>query len=448
MTSSLPRDLGGGLLLRRSTPQDADALAAFNGIIQSDFGPEHFDERVAAWTRDLLAHPHPTFHPDDCTLVVEAASGRIVSTMNLISQTWSYEGIPFAVGRPELVGTLPEYRDRGLVRLQFEEVHRWSAERGELVQGITGIYYYYRLFGYEMGMQLGGGRIGYEAQLPQLKKGESEPFRIRPAAEADIPFLMEVSAHAACRSLVTMPRDAAIWRYELSGQEAVSCERREFRIIERPDGEAVGYLLHPWFNWEAGLVAHAYELKPGVSWLEVTPSVARYLWQTGGEYARLPRGDGSLVPRSAYGFWSGIQHPVYEVFRERLPRLRDPYAWYVRVPDLPAFLRTIAPALEKHIAASLIPGYRGEIKISFYRSGLRLVLENGRLTAIEPWRPRPDDRGQAGFPDLSFLQLLFGYRSLEELEQSYADCWYVNDEARLLLNTLFPKKPSDFLPLS
>jgi hypothetical protein len=37
--------------------------------------------------------------------------------MNLISQIWAYEGIPFGVGRPELVGTLPEYRNRGLVRL-------------------------------------------------------------------------------------------------------------------------------------------------------------------------------------------------------------------------------------------------------------------------------------------------------------------------------------------
>ncbi len=34
------------------------------------------------------------------------------------------KGFPFGVGRPELVGTLPEYRNRGLVRAQFEEVHQ------------------------------------------------------------------------------------------------------------------------------------------------------------------------------------------------------------------------------------------------------------------------------------------------------------------------------------
>ncbi len=444
-SAAVIRKLDHGLILRRSTREDAEALAAFNARIHSDFGPEKPDERVAAWTRDLLAHPHPTFHPDDCTIVAEAATGKIVSSMNLISQTWTYEGIPFGVGRPELVGTLPEYRDRGLVRLQFEQVHRWSAERGEMVQGITGIPYYYRLFGYEMGMELGGGRIGNEAQLPQLKDGESEPFRLRPAVEADIPFLMEVYAHASKRQLVACVRDEATWRYEMNGKEAKNDSRLEMRIIERPDGEPVGYLLHPWFDWDAGLVAHAYELKPGVSWLEASPSVARYLWCTGEEYARR---DNRPARRTIYGFWLGSQHPVYAVFRERLPRLRDPYAWYLRVPDLPAFLRRIAPALEKHIAESIIVGYSGEVKISFYRTGLRLVLDRGRLATIETWRPRPEDRGQAGFPDVSFLQMVFGYRSIEELEQSFADCWYIGDEVRLLLDTLFPRKPSNFLPVS
>jgi hypothetical protein len=52
----------------------------------------------------------------------------------------------------------------------------------------------------------------------------------------------------------------------------------------------------------------------------------------------------------------------------------------------------------------------------------------------------PSNGGTAGFPDLTFLQLVFGYRSFEQLEQSYADCWYKNDEIRVLLNTLFPRK--------
>jgi predicted acetyltransferase len=92
-------------------------------------------------------------------------------------------------GMPELVGTLPGYRGRGLVRAQFEVVHQWSAARGELLQAITGIPYYYRQFGYEMAVNLGGGRVGFKPQLPKLTEGQAEPFTIRPSVEADLPLL-------------------------------------------------------------------------------------------------------------------------------------------------------------------------------------------------------------------------------------------------------------------
>jgi hypothetical protein len=437
------RNLGDGFILCRSMAGDADALAEFNSRIHSDYGFDKPDLRVSGWTYDLISRPHPTFHPDDFTVVVEAATGKIISSLNLIPQTWAYEGIPFGVGRPELVGTLPDYRNRGLVRAQFEEIHQWSQKRGELVQGITGIPYYYRLFGYEMALELAGGRTGYESQLPKLKEGESEPLVIRPATVADIPFIMETYAHGCRQRLVTCVREEAIWHYELTGMSAKNGERLEFRILERPGTNTpVGYFTHPWYDWDTGLAAFQYELKPGVSWLEATPSVARYLWETGDTYSKR---DGKPETRTTYTFWFGSEHPSYDVFKERLPRLRDPYAWYIRVPDLPAFLRCIAPALERHVAGSAIVGYTGERKISFYQSGLRLVLDKGRLVTIEPWLPRHEDQGNAAFPDLSFLQLVFGYRTFEELEQSYADCSYRDDETRVLLSTLFPKKASSVM---
>jgi len=92
-TSSFIKDLGNGLILRRSSSADADALADFCGRVHSDAGFDQPDIYIAAWTRDLLTRPHPTFGPDDFTVVEETSSGRIVSTMNWISQIWSYEGI-------------------------------------------------------------------------------------------------------------------------------------------------------------------------------------------------------------------------------------------------------------------------------------------------------------------------------------------------------------------
>lgn len=443
-TSTILRQLDDGLILRRSTRADADRLAEFNSRIHSDFGPDTPDERVGAWARDLLTRPHPTFDPGDFTIVEDPTTGKIISSLNLISQTWGYAGIPFGVGRPEMVGTLPEYRKRGLVRLQFELVHEWSRQRGQVLQAITGIPYYYRQFGYEMALDLGGGRVGYETQLPRLKDGETEAFRIRPALESDIPFLVQVNSHAGRRSLVTCPKNEDHWRYEMLGASPMNVTRLEIRVIETAAGEPVGYLTHPWFNWDNGLVLTSYELKPGVAWMSVTPAVARYVWRTGQEYAVK-----SGKPVSSYGFWLGQEHPSYQVFREKLPRIRDPYAFYVRVPDLPGFLRLIAPALEDRLAASdLVVGYSGKMRLNFYRTGLELSFEKGRLTGIESWIPAPTQEGDAGFPDLTFLQLLFGYRSFDELQLSFADCWDKTDEARVLLNVLFPKQVSLVLPLA
>ena len=105
--TTILKDLGDGLILRRSTPSDAEALAAFNASVHGYDATGEADDRVGAWTRDLLERPHPTFRPGDFTIVEDTNTGAIVSSMNLISQVWSYAGIAFKVGRPELMGSDP-----------------------------------------------------------------------------------------------------------------------------------------------------------------------------------------------------------------------------------------------------------------------------------------------------------------------------------------------------
>ncbi len=56
--------------------------------------------------------------------------------------------------------------------------------------------------------------------------------------------------------------------------------------------------------------------------------------------------------------------------------------------------------------------------------------------------------GQPAFPGLTFLQVLFGHRSLDELRVIFADCWTDGDDARTLLEILFPKQASNFWPVA
>ncbi len=441
--SSLPCSLGNGLFLRRSTAADVEALVDFNKLIHREPGVVEPDEGVAVWTRDLLRGDHPTFGVDDFTIVEEQATGKIVSCLNLISQTWAYAGIPFKVGRPELVGTDPAYRKHGLIRTQFEVAHAWSAERGELVQAITGIPYFYRQFGYEMALVLGGGRRGYPADFPQLKPDQTESYRIRPVTAADLPFVIAVDTYAARRSLVTCVRDEALWRYELLGKSPGNVNSPAWAILETAAGEPAGVVAHGVKLEDGRLPVFYVELRPGLSWLKVSPSLLRGLAQIG---AALAGGQGKTL--AAVTFWLGVAHPLFTVTEERLPNVRRPYAWYLRVADVPGFLRHIAPALEARLADSVAAGHSGELKLSFYRDGVRLVLEDGRLAIAEPWQPSHDDGGAAGFPGCTFLHLLFGHRTLAELRTEFADCWADGDDARTLLEVLFPKQPSSFWPVA
>ena len=440
-TSTAIATLDDGLTLRRATPADTDALTAFHADVLVDEGEETSNPWIAAWVRELMSGAHPTFTPGDFT-IVETAGGEIVSSLCLISQTWTYGGLPIGAGRVEIVSTHPDYRRRGLVRRQMDAVHAWSAERGELLQGITGIPNFYRQFGYEMALDLGGGRSLSAARVPELGKDETEPFSLRPATAADAPLIASLEEEGRERWLLTAVRDANHWRYEI---EAAIDPRYGVSVamIANSAGEAVGYLVHYGDVNDGRLVTIACELAPGLSWLAVMPSLLRAL-KARGETAAEAYESGPL--RELY-FGLGGDHPLYQILPERLAQVSKPYAWYLRVPDLPAFLRHVAPVLEARLAGSAASGHSGELLLNFYRGGLRIELKDGRLATIEPWSPPDSTSGAAAFPGLTFLQLVVGYRTLAELRHAYADCMVNKDDARVLLEILFPKLPSRVWPI-
>lgn len=244
-------------------------------------------------------------------------------------------------------------------------------------------------------------------------------------------------AWRSARDLVACARDEAAWRWEIGGRDPGSDVSLKLWIIETPEGRPVGYLGHPRKLWGAEIGAREYELAADVSWAAVSPSAIRFLAAKGGEYAAHTGGR-----LSGFSLSLGARHPAYEAAAHLLPTYHEPYAWYLRIADLPGFLRRIAPVLEHRLQDSVVSGHSGDVKLNFYRDGVRLVFEEGRLTEVAPWLPAPEDAGSAAFPGLTFLRLLFGYRTLDELRYAWADCG-VRDEARPLLAALFPKRGSN-----
>jgi hypothetical protein len=454
----LPVELGDGLTLRRARPDDAEALAAFGAAVHRLPGAAEDDHLIAGWVRELLVRPHPTSGPDLFT-VVEDAAGNVVSTLGLIPQTWSYDGVPFGVGRVELVGTLPAFRRRGLVRTQMAVAHGWSAERGLLAQAITGRSWFYRQFGYEMTVALGGGRRVLVHRVPNLQAEAREPFHVRPATPADLEFIATVDARGRSRYLVTCERDAAAWHHELDpAGRREGMYRTVLAVIERQaadgdaaPGAAVGFVAHPPGLIGTVLTVNAYELSAGVSWLEATPSVLRYLRDAGVAYAAAGATvvAGPVAGRcdAIFFHWSA-EHPAFAALPDPAAPGNPPYAWYLRVPDLPAFLHRVAPVLEARLATSVAPGHTGTLTLNFYRAGLRLAFVDGRVAEVEPVPAPEEDEADASFPDFTFLHLLFGHRSLADLEYAFADCSVQSGRARALLDALFPRRPSLVWPLA
>lgn len=452
--SDAPKDPGDGLVLRRARREDTEAVAAFNERVHSSSGGP-FERRepqpgIAACTRDLMSGDHPTCDADDFTVVEDTRTGAIVSSACLIPQRFSYEGTEFDAGLPELVGTHPDHRGRGLVGRQFEVLHRWSAERGHPMQAIAGIPHYYRRFGYEMAVWMGAGRRIYAPNLPngssgsKEKNGKGRPYRLRPAEASDAGFLSDLHRRGRGRYLLTSSRDERMWHYEVAGRDPESDESLEVRIVENAAGAPAGYVCYTRDLREGSLQVDGYELANGVSWLEATPVVLGELEEVGRELAT----DGERF--ASVTFVLGELHPLYEAIPEppllRLDR-EDRYSFYVRVPDLPKFLLTLAPVLERRLADSVASNHSGELRLSFYGDGLRLALQKGKLAAVEGWKPTVEEGGDAAFPDLTFLQLPFGHRSLEELDHAFADCSPGEGDARVLLKALFPRRPSNLWPV-
>lgn len=441
MTRNIISDLGDGLIIRHASEEDAQALAQFNKEIH---GEDEWDGKgVHEWTLDLVEGKCPLVSAQDFTIVEDTTTAKIISSCCFISQTWTYEGIAFKVGRPELVGTSEAYRRQGLVRQQFEIMHQWSKDRGELVQAITGIPYYYRQFGYEMTVNLDGGRAGTEINLPKLPEGEIERFHFRLATAADIPFLMTTEGMGSQRDMIAAVRDETLWHYEVMGLRKFNINRRDLFVIENEQGIPVGVIAIPPIKWGNMNALTLFEISQTASWAEITPSVIRFLWQRGLELAK-----DQNQKQKQFGFWLGESHPAYEVAASMLPRVRSPYAFYIRVADLLAFLRLIQPALERRLAQSAFANHTGELKLSFYQGGITLKIQKGEIIEIKPLSFKELGEAHAAFPPLTHLHLIFGHRSMAELQHAFADCYTKNEETKHLLDSLFPKKPSNIWVIS
>ena len=171
-------------------------------------------------------------------------------------------------------------------------------------------------------------------------------------------------------------------------------DRQEVHLIQTSGGNPLGELSRPLRQTPAGQ-GRGHGLR-----VEARPELAD---SDAISHSR-PVGQGEeLAAKDAkqelqgFAFVVGDQHPVFEVSRAWLPH-PETLRLVPASGRLPAFLRLIQPVLERRLAGSPLVGHTGEVKISFYRSGIKLGFEAGALSKVEPWQPTVEDEGSAAFP--------------------------------------------------
>jgi Acetyltransferase (GNAT) domain len=427
------RPLADGLVLRTATPADAIELAEFNATQQAE--DDLPGDLVHEWTLELFENPPPRFRAEDDVAVVEdTATGRIVSSVLLIPQEWSYAGVVLPVGQPELVATAPAYRRRGLIREQFADIHRRSEALGDRWQVIGGIPWYYRQLGYTYALDLPPMPIWRPpAKVPDPPDG----IALRAATLDDMPFLARVDAHGL-RDGLGCVRDEAAWHYELTHRPG-SLSARDVLVIERStsaDLEPIGFVAHSPKLRNGSATVWAFELAPGESWLAPTAAVLLHLhaWAE-----RHPEGAGGgvrlLLPEG---------HPARRCAATGLTGGRPGgYGFYVRMTDPARVLTAVRAVLEDRLARSPAAGHSGEVVINLYTGQLRVRCSDGRVEAVMADGPRADGAPPAdvSLPREWLLHLVLGNRSLAELEATVADCLVETDAGALIVDALFPRMP-------
>lgn len=442
----MKKDLGEGLVLRSLSEGMASDkenigefyLRVFTESENRDLGA--FRE----WIDDLMDASHPTTTLEDIWVVVDTnKQDVIVSALLIIPQTWRYEDIEIGVGRVELVATDKDYRRRGLIRKLMDAAHERSAALGHLVQGITGIPHYYRRFGYSMAVDL-GARSGVNlSAIADLKEGDTPKFTLRPVTNDDIPDLMAFDNYYAQGCLLSMVRTAEEWYYELN--QRTSLQKFNVLIVVNDEAESIGYLAVQPSDQYPSFYVLSYIIGEKSSYLMTFDDVMRGIKQ----YIDTYYADKPDLKPTRIGLDSG-----HSVFLDKIIRkvssgvVRDSvYAWYMRVKDVGALLRHLAPVLERRLEGSGANRYTGELKIAFYDlTGVTLTFEAGKLTSAKQV-PMHENDAHAAFPYYYFLDVIFGRRSVDEITHIMPEA-RANRNATILLDALFPKKRSWLMALA
>ena len=402
---AVERVLPGGLVLRPCRPAD---LAQVGDLLATRGDPTDAEDH-------RLVVEDPDTGWGSCAVVVD--DERVVSTATLLPESVRVSGVVLPAGQVELVATDPGYEGRGLVRALMGWAHQRSAARGDLLQVMIGIPYFYRLFGYEYAVDIPPAR-------PLRTLPEPAPGLLRPARPADVPALAALQTAAQQAADVAMPHPAArlrwlvahaastTWVLERGGAVVASARVPSLDGLDRDDDVLVA-------ESTAADDAAAVELLRGVAAL------------ADGRPVRVPDRPATRPGR---------------IWAERLGAGSDlAEQYYVRVPSPGALLDALRPVLGRRLADSGIDWTGRDVVVSTFGAHHRMAVTAEGLGPVRTGGPMqaPGAAGGAGVAPDHLGALLLGPHGMHGLSRRRPDVYPGQDPQ--LYEALFPPLDADLL---
>lgn len=409
------RELGDGLVLKTAAnSEDIERVAQCHNV-------SFEEEAIGEFCRTLFLY-HPSTQHSDLIFVEDEKTGEVVSSLCLIPWQWRYEDVILKAGEMGIVGTKEKYRRRGLIRAQSDYLKEQLMERGFHLSQIQGIPYFYRQFDYEYALPLQGGYRVELHQVPELKEDEEPGFTCRPGNPEDLPIIKRLYHEAVQDLQISACRDDAIWGYLLEHSPATFIGY-EVWVVECADRGVKGYFHVENYGFGSGVnVSEVSRLSYDAA-MAVLRQLKKLAVEREKPYIRL------ALPKNCTLMQTARYHGADDM---------GTYAWQIHVPDMALFLSAIRPVLERRLSESPFSGLTEVVKLNFYREAVVLNFVEGRISKVQKL---DFGDGSVRIPPRAAVPLVLGYRSQEELKDSWPDLGMPSKES-YLIDVLFPKMTS------
>jgi predicted N-acetyltransferase YhbS len=358
---------------------------------------------------------------DPARPVVAAACARLPLRFDL-------DGVVVPGCQLEWVTTAASHRGRGLIRSLFAAHHARSSARGELVQLIVGIPYFYRKLGY-----------GYALDAPPTIGLDPERLRRDPAVTVrrarweDAAWLEGLEA-GRDRVGLTVVRDRSTFEGWLGRSGDLGDVAWDALLVAEAGGHRVGWVRL--FSYEREAQLHVLG-----GWAPDSTVAEQLLVgscdQGRGLADRLGRPVEALAADPSGTPWSRVLHRCGRVHPE-------PTGIYGRTPDPLALLRRLRPVFGARLAASGLAADRGEVVVSLYEQAVTIAWEGSRVeVSAAPADPEPFEHGGVGVAPDWFPALALGRWGASELAARVDDV--VLGDHGPVMDVLFPRRPCDLV---